>query len=109
MNGQKDDQGKLRYDLICPEIEKRCAEVFSYGAKKYGERNCEKGFRYSRLYAAARRHLAAFWEGEDLDQESGLPHLAHAAWNLNMLLVQQSRGTGEDDRVKVVSGKLTDE
>lgn len=28
--------------------------------------------------AAAMRHLAAWRDGEQLDEESGLPHLAHA-------------------------------
>ena len=94
----KDDGGKIRFDLIPPEIEEELARVVTYGANKYGARNCEKGFGYGRLYAAARRHLNAFWSGEDRDKESGLPHLSHALWNIGMLIVQQQRRIGEDDR-----------
>ena len=31
------------------------------------------------------RHLHAFWTGEETDSESGLPHLAHAAWHCMVL------------------------
>lgn len=101
MQGAKDDNGKLRYDLIPPEIETELARIFTYGAEKYSPRNCEKGFRYGRLYAAARRHMSAFWNGEEDDPESELLHLSHALWNIGMLIVQNLRGTGEDDRVKM--------
>lgn len=100
MNGLKDDDNKLRLDLIPPEMLEALGEIFTYGAAKYGERNCEKGFKSSRLIGATLRHQVSFLKGQDLDPESGLPHTAHAAWNLLMLEVQRRRGTGEDDRAK---------
>lgn len=55
------------------------AEVFRLGAKKYGPYNWRKDrVSASVYYAAAMRHMMAWWEGEDIDQESGQPHLAHA-------------------------------
>ena len=81
---QKFDQGKLRWDLVPIEALEKVVDVFTYGAKKYGDRNWEKGIELDRLYAAAMRHLAEAQKGVALDEESGKPHLAHAAANLLM-------------------------
>ena len=94
----KDDADKPRYDLIPPEIITALANIFTYGAKKYAPRNCEQGFDYGRLYAALWRHMIPFWEGQTIDPESGMSHLNHALFNIGMLLVQEKRGTGTDDR-----------
>ena len=50
--------------------------------------------------ACALRHLAAFQRGEDLDPESGLPHLAHAMCNLRMLTLYSRTYKEGDDRPK---------
>jgi len=44
------------------------------------------------------RHLTAWWAGEDLDPESGLHHLAHAACCLMFLLEYTQTHTELDDR-----------
>jgi len=82
--GKKFDDGKLRLDLITPEMIRSLGEVLTYGAKKYGDRNWEKGIDEDRLYAACERHLLAYREGQMLDEESGLPHLYHAFCTLGM-------------------------
>lgn len=97
--GHKADEGKLRFDLIPPEVEEAIAEIYTKGANKYGERNWEKGLKYMRVYAAVRRHLTSWVKGEDIDPESGEPHLAHAAANLQFLLAFHLRGREDlDDR-----------
>mgnify|MGYP001558282212 CR=1 FL=1 len=68
-----------------------------------GDRNWEAGFDWSRPYDALQRHLTAWWEGEDLDPESGLSHLAHCGCCLLFLLAFQLRRTGRDDRSKGVT------
>lgn len=80
--GTKYDAGKLRLDLIHPEVIEALGKVYTYGATKYGDRNWENGLDEDRLIAASRRHQLAYAKGEQLDQESGLPHLAQAAWCL---------------------------
>ena len=82
----KHDAGKLRYDLIPPEILRALAEVYTFGAAKYGDNNWRKGLDHGRLYAATMRHLETDRSGEYLDPESGLPHLAHAFWNVGSML-----------------------
>lgn len=63
-----------------------------------GERNWEKGIDWGRLLGAALRHLAAWANGIEVDEESGHPHLAHAACCVLMLLALVKRGQGDDDR-----------
>lgn len=79
------------------------ARVAGYGALKYERLNFVKGYRWSLSYDALQRHLNAFWGGENLDPESGLPHLAHAAWHCLTLLCFSMRSIGTDDRFGVVA------
>ena len=96
--GVKFDQEKPRLDLIPPEVIEELGIVLGYGAKKYAERNWEKGMAWSRVYAAALRHILKWWEGEEIDPESGLPHISHALCNLAFLVTYCRRDIGTDDR-----------
>ncbi len=98
MDELKHDEGKLRMDLIPPEAIKGLAKVLTFGTKKYHDRSWEKGICYSRIFAAVQRHLWSFWEGEDLDDESGLSHLDHAACGIAFLQTYRERGIRVDDR-----------
>lgn len=96
----KYDGEKLRTDLIpvAPILE--IAKVLTYGAKKYSERNWEKGLKWSRCYGAALRHLFAWFSGETNDTETGINHLAHAACEIIFLLEFTKTHTELDDRPK---------
>src|ERR1043166_1323172 len=96
--GHKCDSDKLRFDLIPPEAEYALARVLTYGAKKYAPRNWEAGMEWGRCYAAARRHLTAWWSGEDTDADTGFCHLDHAIACLAFLRTYKERGIGRDDR-----------
>lgn len=98
--GVKFDTDKARYDLIPPEIEEAVAKVLTFGASKYGDRNWELGMDWGRVYAAMRRHMAAWWGGEDDDPETGMPHTWHAACCIAFLVTYEARGVGTDDRNK---------
>lgn len=79
---QKDDNGKLRWDLLPLDVVEKLVEIYEFGANKYEEnswRTIENG--YKRCRAALFRHLTAYDKGERVDPESGKSHLAHAAWN----------------------------
>jgi hypothetical protein len=99
----KYDENKLPLELLPLDALEEVAAVLHYGAKKYSARNWEKGFNYSRLYAAAMRHLWAWFRGEDKDPESGLFHLAHFACTALFLLAIWLRDKERkfDDRPKV--------
>lgn len=100
MQGRKNDQTKLRYDLIPPEIDAAVAAVLTYGAAKYSDRDWELGMDWSRVYGALKRHMDAWWGGEEVDQETGMSHLWHAACCITFLVAYQFRETGHDDRPK---------
>jgi hypothetical protein len=100
--GTKHDKYKPRLDLIPVSAQLEEAEVLAFGAEKYGEHNWRKGMAWSRPYAAALRHLLAWGEGEDLDPESGISHLAHARCNLGFLLEYLKSHPELDDRPGVV-------
>lgn len=69
------------------------------GALKYGAHNYRAiGVRASVYYDAAERHLKAFWEGEDIDPDSGLPHIVKAMCCLAVLRDSQIMGNWVDDR-----------
>lgn len=90
--GTKKDEGKLRMDLIPPEAIIALAKVLTFGAKKYDDRNWEKGISKDRLFAACQRHLWATWKFNWVDEESGLPHIYHALTNLAMWIALEERG-----------------
>ncbi len=96
----KFDGWKPRVDLVVPAFIMALGRVLAFGAKKYGAWTWSKGKLWSQDYGAALRHLLAWAEGEDLDPESGEPHLAHAATDIMLLLISQLRGLGTDDRHK---------
>lgn len=68
------------------------------GALKYGRSNWRHaGVRASIYVDACRRHLAAWFEGEDVS-EVGVPHLANALACLAIIVDAQAAGKLEDDR-----------
>lgn len=98
MAGEKKDQGKTRFSLMPWAIIRVIADVYTFGATKYAARNWEQGIEISRLFDAAMRHLTAWWEGEEVDPESGFSHLAHAAWNCIGMLWMKINRPEMDDR-----------
>jgi hypothetical protein len=77
--GRKFDGGKLMYGLLPPLALKETVKVLTFGAQKYEPDNWQHVPDSKRRYFdALQRHLWAWKQGEQLDQESGLPHLAHA-------------------------------
>lgn len=70
------------------------------GALKYGRSNFrEVGVRASIYYDAANRHLDRWFEGEDTDPDSGLPHLAHVLACVAILVDAKAAGKLNDDRM----------
>jgi hypothetical protein len=74
------------------------ARVGGMGADKYDRFNYLNGYKWSLSFDAALRHTMLAAAGEDFDEESGLPHAAHAAWNLMTLTSFLLRKVGTDDR-----------
>lgn len=92
------NEGKDPMHLVPPDAIRAMAKVLGYGATKYSENNWRKGSKWSVPYASLMRHLLKFWEGEDLDEESGLPHVYHIIMNSAMLVEYYERFKDLDDR-----------
>jgi hypothetical protein len=70
------------------------------GAGKYGRANWRfAGVRASTYYDALRRHMDAWFEGEDYASDSGVHHLGHALACLAILVDAGVCGKLVDDRM----------
>jgi len=95
----KFDSGKPRPELLPSAALLEISKVMAFGAKKYGDNNWrEGGFDWTRIMGAMQRHLLAFNDGEDLDPETGLSHIAHVGCNALFLLEHILKGYGDDNR-----------
>lgn len=95
MTAKKFDKGKPQLSMINMEAMIQEAKVLEFGAIKYGRENWKQGIEEYRLLDAALRHLFAYIDGEKIDPESGLSHIAHARAGLGFLLYnikQQKKG-----------------
>jgi hypothetical protein len=92
------NSGKPDFSLIPLCTLEDEARVWEYGAKKYAPMNWAKGMPWSAPLASMMRHMAAWQQGQDLDPETGLPHLAHAMCNLRMLTLYSRTFKEGDDR-----------
>lgn len=98
--GRKDDQEKIRLDLIPSSAIIALGRVLTFGAKKYDDNNWRKGMKWGRLIGATLRHLFAWMGGQDKDPETGYSHLWHALCCIAFLIEYEQYGIGEDDRYK---------
>lgn len=84
--------GKGRYDLITPFGLRRVAKWYELGAKKYADRNWEKGIPFSRCIDSAKRHIDKYVIGMPNED-----HLAAAVWNLLAIIHYEELGMTELD------------
>jgi len=94
------------HHLVPVEAIAEVARVYGAGAAKYSAHNWRRGYEWSKSYAAAQRHLQAFWGGEDRDPELGTLHLGNAIFHLMGLIVFMQEHPEFDDRYKP---EVTDE
>jgi len=104
MEGRKNDDGKLQYDLIPAYPLEELSLAYTVGAKNpaYGPHNWRGGMRWGRPFAAMMRHAWKWWQGESRDTE-GQHHLASVAFWAFALMEYEKYSIGEDDRWKYLS------
>ena len=77
--GIKYDSAKPKMNLLPPKAILEVAKVLTFGAEKYDAENWRKlDDLQNRYTAGALRHIFAHMDGEELDPETNLSHLAHA-------------------------------
>jgi len=90
--GVKYDQHKLRFDLVPVKALEAMVDVLTHGAEKYSPDNWRHvDDARNRYFAAAQRHLWAS-RYEEIDADSGRPHLACAMCCLSFMLELQLEG-----------------
>lgn len=84
----KDSVGikKVPFSTVSAVVIAEIGLAMMEGARKYGRHNYRAiGVRSSVYYDACLRHLSSWWEGEDIDAESGLSHITKALACLTVL------------------------
>lgn len=92
------NDGKPDFSLIPLCTLEDEAKAWAYGKQKYAAWNWVRGMDWSIPFACLMRHMSKWQAGEDIDEESGLPHLALAACNLRMLTLYAKTYPEGDDR-----------
>ena len=103
---------KLAMHLVPSIVQVYAALGFTEGALKYGRSNWrEAGVKASIYVDACKRHLDAWFEGETVAPDSGVPHLANALACLAIIVDAQAAGKLVDDRAYNGAGyrKLVEE
>jgi hypothetical protein len=89
-----------RFDLIPVEALSIVAQLYGRGAQKYAAHNWRRGYEWSKSYAALQRHANLFWQGEDIDEEMDLPHMAAVVFHALALITFMEEQPQFDDRYK---------
>ncbi len=107
----KADDGKVPLQLLCPFAEEGTAKVLAFGRDKYtkitgkdASHNWKLGMDWTKVIGSIRRHLNAIMRGEDIDPDSGLPHVDHLGCEIMFLQSYMAQGIGTDDRYKYNKG-----
>jgi len=83
---------KISTKLVPPALAAYAAIGLNYGAQKYSERNFEQGFTLSQLLDSIDRHTRALMNGENIDADSQLPHIALLAASVAILCQNDMNG-----------------
>lgn len=90
---------KYPFSTISAPVIAEIGVAMMEGALKYGRHNYRAiGVRASVYYDAALRHMTSWWEGEDIDPDSGLHHITKALATLAVLRDSILQGNMNDDR-----------
>src|ERR1035437_4849633 len=86
-----DDPAKLQPSMIPPVFIEGVTQVLMFGARKYARGNWMLGTSFTDVLDAIKTHTLAVQRGEDLDTDSGLPHIYHIGCGLAFLSWYQYR------------------
>lgn len=95
---QAEKDSKVPLEYLVYSVLKNDALCHKHGADKYGKLNWRiTGIKKSTYIAAIMRHLLAYESGEEIDSDSGLPHLTHIRACCAVILDSQLHSEVIDD------------
>jgi hypothetical protein len=90
---------KTPFSVIPFDVIAELGNAMLEGSAKYGRHNYRAaGARASVYFDGTLRHLTQWWEGQDLDPDSGVNHVSKAIASLVVLRAAMLAGKFEDDR-----------
>ena len=91
---------KVPFSVLPFRVLWRVALAMLEGACKYGRHNYRAAGTRASVYfdAVVARHIGPWWEGQDIDPESGMHHLDKAIAGLMVLRDSMLEGNWVDDR-----------
>lgn len=100
--GERKNAGKLSWRYFPLSLVEPLMEVGAKGALKYPAFNFLKGMKVEDCMDSLKRHLMKFesHEHSDNDEETGLNHMAHCAWNALVICYMIKTRPDLDDRYK---------
>lgn len=112
--GYPDGNPKTQYGMakpstaaIPPVAVLHLGKAMRNGADKYGRFNWrEHSVTASVYYDAMMRHLLAYWDGEEIAEDSGCHHLAHVMACCAILLDASASGKLNDDRIEGMAAEV---
>ena len=104
--GAEKGQKPCQLSSLPPHAMEQLGAVYGYGASKYAPHNYRKGYEVSKSVDALFRHVLRFLDGQDLDEESNLSHMAHASWHCLNIIQTLHDHPAYDDRYKPPSRPL---
>lgn len=96
----KKPEGKYEPTLVYTSLIRYVAKVRRFGINKHGSSEDWRTTEPINHLDAAMRHINAVVDGQDLDLESTLPHLAHAIANL-MFELERKHGGVHDNILRI--------
>ena len=75
------NEGKPQWSLIHFKSLEPMIRVLEFGTLKYAPRNWQKSMPLDKILESMQRHLAALFDGEEVDSESGISHMGHIQAN----------------------------
>lgn len=96
--GDRFNQGKLKWSLVCYKSLEPMVEVLMFGAIKYAPHNWKKGLLYTEICESMLRHIYNFLDGRNRDKESRLLEVGHIMCNALFLSFMYLFRPDLDDR-----------